>query len=234
MRLPWLIVGLLSLLAVMPVEAADPPWPTPPPDDDDPFFCRPVEADHALRVVEQLIAAPSTAESFRGNGIIVGATPRTRREGSVERYIVDFLFWLGPSERPELDRFRVTRIVHARDLTTGDLSLGTEESPEFLLARWFADPASACFANTMDALRSCYTALADAAVRTLQGTLLPYYALGSLRTPPGASYASGQTVSVTFTFVNQTNRDDRYTLIVEVAGSGGDGGGSHVKSLRTR
>jgi hypothetical protein len=232
MRMRRWVVGIVVVLVNLAYAQGLPPWPTPPPDDDDFFLCTSREISPIIEAVATIAGWPGTVTTLGSGGMVVRIGHRGWRDAARETLVVDALLWLGTSELPGYDRFKVARCTRVEHLASGERSLGVEESPELLLRRWFDDSAAVCVADTTDGLRALAAALGDANVRELADSLLPHFALAAVRTPIGGNYGSGQTISVTLEFVNQTDRDDRYALIVDM---GRDGGGAPaVKSLRAR
>ncbi len=232
------VLGCLFLLVGSALVASEPPWPTPPPDDDDPLFFRRDDLDHTVEILDRFISWEDTASIFQDGGIIVSARGRARRNVRVDTYAVDFLFWLGADAEPGYGRFKVVRVTRTQILKPEDfppdtpaVELRVEESGELVLASSMTSAGTSCFADCPAALRACRTAIADAAVRSFTLGLVPYYSLQRMRVPVGADYSAGGSVPVSIEFVNQTDRDDRYTLTVDFI-PGDRGGIARLKEAR--
>ncbi len=204
----------LGMLCVpLALEAAD-PWPHPPPQDDDPFCVRQGDVDYLRRAFGELLARPSTMERIAGGASIARVAVRSTSSDGAARWTADFYFALGAATQPEHVRFALTRITRTQDRATGSVTWTAAEAEELVLASQAPPPpAVAC---TQDGLRAVDAVLEDRNVRTIAAALLPYYALKNIATPPDASFASGQAVPVTLVFVNEKDRDDRVTVVIDV------------------
>lgn len=217
MRIRLWFAGPLILLLRLSLVGSVPPWPTPPPDDDDILFTRAEEYHKLVGIIDHLLDHSELVEGhFGSGGLIFDISSSVWRDAESSFYSVDFLFWLGAASDPGYGRFKVLRVTHREIEETGRIEIDVSQSPDLVLWPWPDGAPSTCFANSMDTLRACHVALSDSRILQYSEGAIPYFLPRSISTPICPEYAPGTVAYVEIEFECQGNPSLRHAFCMDV------------------